>query len=123
MVIFCVLTVLLLVCGGALLPASSLFMVAEARALSPSVEDMASNAISAVLSPAAASLAEEETLLCSQDNRSFWLRNSCYGGFVTVLQQRRAVAQHGGGLGQHSKEGEHRGKSPSAPHHISCHPD
>ncbi len=43
--------------------------------------------------------------------RSFWLRNSCYGGFVTVLggggsSLERVVAQHGAGLGQHSREGE-----------------
>ncbi len=160
LVIFCLLTVLLLLCGGAVLPASTFFLVAEARALAPQVESMTSNGI-AVLAASSSDLGAasssssfeededllflreeefyshrgrvhpksrfatssslagvakkdeaKETLLCTRDeeNRSFWLRNSCYGGFVTVLQQRRAVAQHGGGIGQHSKEGEEKKK-------------
>jgi len=51
-------------------------------------------------------------LICSpstEDGRpggnSFWLRNSCLQGYVTVQGRKTVLAQHEG-LGRHSKEGE-----------------
>ena len=46
-------------------------------------------------------------VVCSSDPRSYWVRNACFDGFLTV-HRRKALAQHEG-LDEHSPEGEING--------------